>query len=187
MKKIILIVLILFIIPIIVYIANPTGTATLDPRARMFGVIPYHIPSNAMAPTLQKGDYIVVSSIAYMMSQPVINDVIVFKSPPNRDIKYVMRVVATGGQTVAVTDGNVLVDGNAIEQSYVDTSNNVQTSQKVLGPWTVPADMLFVLGDNRDNSYDSRFWGFVPVADVVGKVKLIWASDDSDRVGQTVE
>jgi signal peptidase I len=170
-------------LPILMYALNPYGTATWDPRARILGYSSYRIPSNSMSPTLQVNDYILVSAVAYASEEPDTNDIIVYRYPKQRDVEYAKRVVAKEGETLSIKDGQVIVDGKIIDQWYVDEVNMVRTRQEDLAPVEIPPDMLFVLGDNRDNSNDSRYWGFVPREDVVGKVTMIWASDDDTRIG----
>jgi signal peptidase I len=155
------------------YFINPFGTASDDPRARITGYMPYIIPSVSMIPTLKRGDHIVVSTFSYMNEKPKINDLIVFKYPKNRDVNYIMRIVALSGDKIALIKGKVVVNENEIDQSYLDLKNSIRTSQETIGPWHVPLDMVFVLGDNRDNSNDSRYWGFVPTKDIVGEVTMI--------------
>lgn len=170
-------------LPVVMYFLNPFGTATQDPRARVLGYAPYRIPSGAMRPTLQENDFILVSAVAYMNTQPGINEVVVFKWPKDLNINFVMRVVATGGDVVSMDEGIVVVNGEPIDQSYVNEANLIRTKQQNVASFTVPENQLFVLGDNRDNSNDSRYWGFVPVDDVVGKVEIIWKSEDWNRIG----
>ena len=184
MSKIKIILSIAIILPVLVYIVNPLGTATWDPRARIIGYVPYSITSKSMAPTIQVNDVILVSAAAYVFDEPVTNDLVVFKFPKDRSTDFIMRVVAIGGETFSIEQGQVIVNGNAVEQPYVDETNMVRTKKINLGPLQVPSEMLFVLGDNRDNSNDSRYWGFVPTEDVVGKVKMIIMSDDEKRIGK---
>jgi signal peptidase I len=171
-------------LPILAYALNPFGTATWDPRARVLGYVPYRIPSNSMKPALQVNDYILVSAVAYASEEPDTNDIVVYRYPINRNIEYVKRVVAKGGETISIKEGRVIVDGKTLDQEYVEEANMARTKQEDFGPLEVPPGMLFVLGDNRDSSNDSRYWGFVPREDVVGKVTMIWMSDDDERVGE---
>lgn len=170
----------------LMYLVNPFGTSSYDPRARVFGIVPYRIPSKSMIPTLQVGDFILVKAGAYTSEIPDINDVIVFKYPNNRNRDYVMRVVARGGENMTLSNGNLIVDGKHIDQSYLDPENTINTNSIEVSI-DVPEGHLFVLGDNRDHSNDSRYWGFVPIEDVVGKVSMIWMSEDIDRIGKYVE
>ena len=186
MKVSTIIIALLTSIPALMYVVNPFGTGTYDPRARVLGVIPYRIPSKSMTPTLQVGDFIIVSAASYASKIPSVNDVVVFKYPNDKNIDFVMRVLAREGETISINNGAVTVDGRNIDQPYLDLKDTVRTSQ-INKSWKVPEGFLFVLGDNRDNSNDSRYWGFVPIANVVGKVKMIWMSKDIDRIGKSVE
>lgn len=139
-----------------------------------------------MIPTLQVGDFILVKTGAYSSEIPEINDVIVFKYPENKSQDFVMRVVAREGENMALSNGKLIVDGRDIDQTYLDLENTINTNSIDVSI-NVPEGHLFVLGDNRDNSNDSRYWGFVPIEDVIGKVSMIWMSDDIDRIGKNVE
>jgi signal peptidase I len=169
---------------ILVYAFNPFGTATPDPRAGIAGYVPYPITRESMKPTLQTNDQILVDTTAYAKKYPAINDIIVFKFPRNRNVDYVMRVVAKDGDTIIIKKGQVIVDGKVLDQRYVDEGNNAQTMKKDFGPLEVPPGRFFVLGDNRDDSNDSRYWGFVRPDDIVGKVEVIYMSDDEERIGE---
>lgn len=181
-----MIVFLLVVIPILIFFINPYGTSSYDIRARLFGAIPYRIPSKSMAPTLQVGDFILVNAGAYARNPPEINDVIVFKYPKNRNIEYVKRVVALEGDEITLQNGEVYINDNKIDQSYIDVNDFPRTLQ-INKRWAVPKGSLFVLGDNRDNSNDSRYWGFVPMNDVVGRVSMIWMSSNFSRIGNKVE
>jgi signal peptidase I len=186
MKVSTVIIVLITSLPTLMYVVNPFGTGTYDPRARILGIVPYRISSKSMTPTLRAGDFIVASSASYAAKIPSINDVIVFKYPNDKNIDFVMRVLAREGETISLNNGVITVDGVNIDQPYLNIKNAVLTSQ-LNKSWKVPEGFLFVLGDNRDNSNDSRYWGFVPIVDVVGKVKMIWMSDDTDRIGKNVE
>lgn len=179
-------VLVSILVLTFMYVVNPFGTSSYDPRARVFGVVPFRILSKSMIPTLQAGDFILVKAGAYSKEIPKINDVIVFKYPKNRNENYVMRVVAREGEKMTLSNGKIIVDGRDIDQTYLDVGNTVKTSS-INASEDVPEGHLFVLGDNRDHSNDSRFWGFVPIEDVIGKVSMIWMSDDINRIGKDVE
>ena len=186
MKRVlIVIVAFVVIVPIGMYLINPFGTSTYDPRGRIFGLVPYRMPSKSMAPTLQVGDFIVVYAGAYRNKIPDINDVIVFKYPKDRNVDYVKRVIGRGGETVSLQDGVVEVNGSVVDQPYVVEESNTRT-RTMNGTWIVPEGSLFVMGDNRDNSNDSRYWGFVPYTEVVGKVTYIWMSSNTDRIGKKI-
>ena len=132
------------------------------------------------------GDYIFVNKLAYQYREPMAGDIIVFEYPLNREKDYIKRVVALPGQTVEVIDKVLYVDGVVAPIP----ANSKNTDPQVLaaelsnrdnfGPIQVPAGQYFVMGDNRDDSEDSRFWGFVPADNILGKAVFIywsWAED----------
>ena len=160
----------------------------------------FKIPSGSMLPTLQIGDHLLVNKFIYgtkipfkdsrVLAWKVIKkgDIVVFKFPKDRSIDYIKRVVGTAGDTVEVLNKKVLINGEA-----VDDSNAHFTSSSILpalvgprdnyGPVKIPQGKIFVMGDNRDNSYDSRFWGFVDKNDVLGKALVIyWSWNIKERI-----
>lgn len=168
---------------IALYLINPFGTATADPRARILGVTPYRIASASMTPTLQKGELVVVSSSIYMSRRPARGDIIVFRYPENRAIEYLFRVAALSGDRLTIRSGVVYVNDQPLAEPYLDAAALSYDHSRTLAEVTVPEGHLFVLGDNRDNARDSRFWGFVAEEEVIGKVTHIWFSDNAARIG----
>jgi signal peptidase I len=166
-----------------IYAINPYNTATHDPRARILGVTPYKIPSSAMAPTLIPGDLILTRTSVYMSAAPKRGDIVVFRSPRNRSIDYVFRVAAISGERIAIRNSVVYINDQPLTEPYL-ASQNITLPQSIsMNEFVVPEGHFFVLGDNRDNSFDSRFWGAVPNIDVIGKATYIWASTMPERVG----
>lgn len=165
---------------------------------RTFVVQAFKIPSGSMIPTLLIGDHILVSKFIYgvrnplsgnvliPVKEPARNDIIVFKYPRNRDQDFIKRVVGLPGDTIEVVDKKLFVNG-----SEVENDKGVHLDKKVypgkgqprdnFGPVTVPPEALFVMGDNRDNSHDSRFWGFVDFKDIRGKAFIMYWSWDSEE------
>jgi signal peptidase I len=149
---------------------------------RLFVVSAYRVDSNSMEDTLFEGDYIFVNKLAYDFGDPKIGDIVIFKSPLNPTKDYIKRIMALPGQTVEVIDKIVYVDN----QIAMIVPNAKNTDPKILpmqlssrdnfGPIQVPSDEYFVLGDNRDNSQDSRFWGFVPKENIKGKAVFVYWS-----------
>lgn len=162
---------------------------------RTFVVQAFKIPSGSMLPTLQIGDHLLVSKFLYGVKVPFTGsllvsfkkigrgDVVVFRFPKDRSVDYIKRVIGTPGDTVEIRDKKVFVNGKPIVDSHAHIA-----SAKILdakssprdnkGPILVPEDRIFVMGDNRDNSYDSRFWGFVDQKDVLGKAFILYWSWD---------
>jgi signal peptidase I len=161
---------------------------------RTFVVQAFKIPSSSMEPTLLVGDYILVNKFIYglripytdtkffPMKQPERGDVIVFIYPKDTSKDFIKRVIGKEGEKVEIVQNKIFVNGKQIEDPWghfekYDWSKYLQAMEK-FGPVVVPKDCLFVLGDNRDNSQDSRFWGFVHVNAVKGKAFVIYFSWD---------
>jgi len=164
---------------------------------RTFLVQAFKIPSGSMKPTLQIGDHILVSKFIYGVKIPYLNtvllpiknpqrgDIVVFKYPLDPKKDFIKRVIGIPGDVVEIRDKSVYVNRERLNHDvgvYSDShiiAGNLRPRDN-LGPITVPSGGLFVMGDNRDESYDSRFWGFVPLRDVSGKAFIIYWSWDSD-------
>jgi signal peptidase I len=167
---------------------------------RTFVVQAFKIPSGSMEPTLQIGDHILVNKFIYgvkipylrktiiPVSEPDRGDIIVFRYPEDPDKDFIKRVIAVPGDTVEIRNKIIYVDGAAVKNDVgVHTDSRVLSGainhRDNLKPLTVPAGSYFVMGDNRDNSYDSRFWGFVEERSIKGKAFIIYWSWDSDAFG----
>lgn len=161
-------------------------------RGHVFGYETFHFSSGSMADTLLIGDFVVTNAWAYRDEDPKRGDVIVFLFPGDRTIKYIKRVAAVGGDTVEMRDGVMFVNNIAIQEPYLNEKYAQRTKANPFPPVLVPKDHYFVLGDNRDHSNDSRYWGFVPNSDVIGKTEFIWFSYGKpegvrwDRMGRIV-
>lgn len=139
---------------------------------RIFIFAPFWIPSASMEPTLDINDHILVNQLVYRFWDPAPGDIIVFHPPMYPSQYWVKRLIAVGGQTVEIRNSKLYIDGHLTAQPYLPPGL-VMTSPDY-GPVTVPAGEYFVLGDNRNNSEDSRYWGFLPGHDIVGKVVLTY-------------
>ena len=168
---------------------------------RTFVVQAFKIPSGSMEPTLQIGDHILVNKFIYgvkipftsiqlfPLGKPQRGDVLVFIYPLDPSKDFIKRVVALEGDTVKVINKKLSINGVDVPDSHAVYAEESVLSGEVqkrdnFGPVTVPKGALFVLGDNRDRSLDSRFWGFVPLEDVRGKAFIVYWSWDSQ--GTTV-
>ena len=157
---------------------------------RTFVVQAFKIPSPSMVPTLLVGDHILVNKFLFgfrvpfadgkiiAIREPERGDVIVFRYPRDRKLDFIKRAVAVGGETVEVREKQVFINGEAVEfeQAVFLDEGSLLTGRDTFGPVTVPEGKVFVMGDNRDNSNDSRFWGFVDLKDVKGKAMVIYWS-----------
>ena len=121
----------------------------------------------SMLPTLQDGEYVLVNRLAYRADLPERGDIIVFLSPVD-DQDLIKRVIGLPGDQINVMDGQVMVNGRALDEPYI------AALPRYSGQWTVPQGELFVLGDNRNDSSDSHAWGSLPVENVIGKAVLIY-------------
>jgi signal peptidase I len=122
----------------------------------------------SMENTLKPGDLLVVNKLAYKMHGYATGEVIVFHDPLNVKEDFIKRIIGTPGDTVSVHNGKVSVNGVVLQENYI---REIPTYE---GDWVVPADSLFVLGDNRNESSDSHMWGFVPLYDVVGRALFVY-------------
>ncbi len=127
----------------------------------------------SMEPTLRNGEFVIVNKLAYKLGEPTIGDIIVFHYPRDPEQEYIKRVIGLPGDHVRVMNGQVMVNGNLIEEPYIAAPPRYETS------WEVPENSFFVLGDNRNNSSDSHNWGPVPSENVIGKALLVyWPPDE---------
>ena len=155
---------------------------------RTFVVATYSIPSGSMEPTLQIGDRIVVDKLSYHLHGVETSNIIVFATPPDEDCAgspvadLVKRVIGLPGQTISLSGGQVYIDGKLLSEPWLPPSVRDETypgpSDKAYSlhqAFRIPAGDVFVMGDNRPQSCDSRYWGPVRESTIVGKVDLrIW-------------
>ena len=132
---------------------------------------PFAIPSESMAPTLRPGDHVLVEKLSYRFGSPHRGDLVVFKVPDEGSLA-VKRVVGLAGDRVAIEDGVLAVNGHLQNEAFVDQS---QVDSVYFGPVVVPRGDVFVLGDNRADSHDSRDYGAVPRGSLIGRVLVtLW-------------
>ncbi|MCK5100405.1 MAG: signal peptidase I [Desulfobacteraceae bacterium] len=154
----------------------------------------YKIPSTSNKPTLLVGDHILVDR-NLSAKNPDCGDIIVFKYPKDPTKDFVKRIVAIGGDVVEIYNKELLINNKAVEEDYIiHNDSNIYPTRDNFGPVTVPKNSYFVMGDNRDNSHDSRFWGFIEKSEIKGTVKNIYWSWDKkkfnarwNRIGLKVE
>ena len=165
---------------------------------RTWGVQAFKIPSGSMKPTLLIGDHLLVSKSCYGIKLPFSDkvlipvgdpqrgDIVVFRFPEDRDKDFIKRIIGLPGETVEVRNKQVYINGRPLKDPWSHTSDRIILPPGVqprdnFGPVRVPPNHYFVMGDNRDQSYDSRFWfggrgGFVPRHDILGRAFIIYWS-----------
>jgi signal peptidase I len=170
---------------------------------RAFVAQAYNIPSGSMKPTLLVGDFILVNKLVYRFSEPQRGDIVVFKYPIDPNIDFIKRIIALPGEEVEVRNNQVFINGKPLplievgrgeengvrkviyeevlpegKKHKVQFYEDFPFSKRDFGPVVVPPNHYFVMGDNRDNSEDSRYWGFLPRENIVGKAFVIYFSGD---------
>ena len=178
---------------------------------RTFLVQSFHIPSGSMIPSLLVGDFILVDKVTYHLREPDRGDVVVFHFPLNEDVYYIKRIVGVPGDKLQIIDGKVYINGKPCEYkpagSYVYYEKGEKYEGKLFYEFlprkeggekkhlilktgirgdnteviVVPEGKYFMMGDNRNNSYDSRFWGFVDRDKIVGIARIIFFSWDGEK------
>lgn len=176
---------------------------------RAYIVQAFKIPSGSMVPTLLVGDHLLVNKFIYgtkvpfsdnrilVLRKPQRGDIIVFKYPEDPKRDFIKRVIGTEGDILEERDKIVYVNGHAVEEPYIIHADKMirpkgNDPRDNFGPLQVPKDKVFVMGDNRDQSYDSRYWGFVDIDEIRGKALIIyWSWDISkwlrfNRIGRLI-
>ncbi|MGB3692235.1 MAG: signal peptidase I [Spirulinaceae cyanobacterium] len=147
-------------------------SAVLAVGIRSFVAEARYIPSGSMLPTLEINDRLLIEKVSYNFRKPERGDIVVFN--PTDTLKeqnfhdaFIKRVIGLPGETIQVKNGRVVVNGKAIEEKYIE-----QEPAYDYGPVKVPENQYLVLGDNRNNSYDSHAWGFVPRENIIGRAAV---------------
>ena len=152
---------------------------------RTFVVQAFKIPSGSMLPTLQIGDHILVNKFVYYFTPIKRDDIIVFKFPQDESRDFIKRVIGLPGETLEIRGRQVLINGTPLSEPYAvfaDGPLGRGLEREHLGPLVIPPDHLFMMGDNRDRSMDSRVWGLLDMHKVKGKAFIVYFSIRSDDV-----
>lgn len=165
---------------------------------RAYFVQAFKIPSGSMIPTLLIGDHILVSKFIYgtkipfsdkrilVFKKPKKGDIIVFQYPEDPERDFIKRVIAVEGDVIESRDKVIYVNGEPVKEPFIQhTDNSLKPGglepRDNFGPYIVPKDKHFMMGDNRDQSYDSRFWGYVDMKYIRGEALVIYWSWDSTK------
>lgn len=144
---------------------------------RTFVFQSYEIPSASMEETIMTGDLLIGEKVSYRFSSPEAGQIVTFEDPEIPSRILIKRIIATEGQTVDLRDGNVYIDGERQFESYTDGKPSYplpNSKADITYPYTVPAGHVWVMGDNRTNSQDSRYFGAIPVSSISSKAVLVY-------------
>ena len=164
------------LLSIVIMVAKVAAATEL---LRVFVFVPYEIPSGSMEETIMTGDMVFSEKVSYYMRAPQRGDIVTFADPEVAGRTLIKRIIATEGQVVDLVDGSVVVDGVALNEPYTKDKPSYPLYRTANGgdvsfPYTVPQGYVWVMGDNRTSSQDSRYFGAVPVANITGRGALVY-------------
>ena len=151
------------------YLINPLGVRSYDPRQRILGHGPYRVPANDMAPSLVPDQIVLVRAGDYRKQKLQRGDIVVFVSPVDGNM-WIKRVVGLPGERISIDAGVLLIDDRERVEDYVAAGNAARGYSRQMHELTVPEASYFLLGDNRDNSHDGRLMGATPQEDITGRI-----------------
>jgi signal peptidase I len=135
------------------------------------------VDGSSMEPSLHDGEFVVINRLAYRWCNPDRGEVIVFHFPLDPQRRFIKRIIGLPGDSIAVHNGQVFVNGSLIQEPYIAAPPNYE------GDWIVETGRVFVLGDNRNNSLDSQNWGTLPLDEIIGKAVVIyWPFEDWEMI-----
>lgn len=176
---------ILYILGIFVVLYIPSYDVPLKAYIKNNIVQAFRFPSGSMEPTIQKGDRLLADKAIYKKSKPQRGDLIVFKFPSDPKRDFAKRLIAFGGETIEIKEGHVYINGQVItdpkiQSKYYYNRGEYGEAGKLVA---VPEGQYYVLGDNSASSHDSRYWGFVPEQNLIGKIyKIYWPINRSGPI-----
>jgi len=139
------------------------------------------VEKTSMKPTVQVGEILLVNKLAYKLGEMKRGDILTFHFPLDPELDYIKRVIGLAGDEVRMSGGEVYVNGQVLEEPYINERAQDE------GVWQVSAESIFVLGDNRVPSADSRAWGFVPLENVIGKALAVYWPPGKVRLLQHID
>jgi signal peptidase I len=153
-------------------------------QTQLFGYYTNRVASSDMVPTLLAGEFIFSDSNYYNENPIVRGDIVLFNSPKKEGVVWVKRVVGLPGETVTVKSGKTYINSKPYVENYVDSDNNKKVSLKMNRSISLTENEYYLMGDNRDNSYDSRFLGPILRSDILAKTRGIYFSKKISRIGK---
>lgn len=141
---------------------------------KYFLIQPFIVNGASMEPNFSSGDYLLIDELSYRFREPQRGDVVVFKSPQDPSVYFIKRIIGLPKETVEVNGNIIKINGKVLKEPYLSNSISSEWSG-TYGPKTLGDDQYFVVGDNRMNSFDSRYWGPLSRKAIIGLVKLrLW-------------
>ena len=141
---------------------------------RFYLVQPFVVDGSSMEPNFHNGEYLLVDKITYRLRQPQRGDVIVFHPPPSPTFNYIKRIIGLPGDKIDIKDGEIFINGVKLQEPYLEDERTiVRVSDFANVDKKLGSEEYFVLGDNRDHSSDSREWGTLPKANIIGRAWLV--------------
>ena len=156
----------------------------------LFLMQPHQVKGSSMFPTFHDGEYVLTDKVTFRTRDPKWGDVIVFKSPVNKDFDFIKRVIAVPGDRVMISKGKVYINGELLNESYLPPEYTTAAGQFLRegAEYSIPEGEIFAVGDNRGHSSDSRDWGTVPYQNIVGKALFrYWPADKAGLIVNPVE
>jgi signal peptidase I len=146
----------------------------------------FRIPAASMMPTIEIGDRLIADMRIYNKKLPARGDIVVFKYPPDESILYVKRAIGLPGEKLEMIGRVVYINGQAMKESYAHYMYPGSINEH-WGPYLIPKSSYLVLGDNRDNSQDSRFWGYISQSKIIGQARYLYWANNKSRIGKKLE
>jgi len=159
-----------------ILVVNGVGFTVREHRTEVFGYEPFRVPTESMSPTIQNREFILADSWRYTHHSPSNGEIVVFERPGQPGIKYVKRIVGVPGDRVEARDAVLYRNGAAVTEPYLHALRPYIPYGRDFAPMLVGPGQVFVLGDYRDNSLDSRAWGPIPIDHLHGRAEYIWLS-----------
>lgn len=140
---------------------------------RLFIIEPYLVPSASMETTIETGENVLANKLATLIEEPKYKDIVTFNSPAENKI-LIKRVIATEGRTIDIKDGKVILDGKELDEPYTNGEPTDKLDSNIVYPYNVPEGFVWVMGDNRTNSIDSRMFGAIPIENIDAKAFAVY-------------
>jgi signal peptidase I len=158
----------------------------LQKRLITYSTSAYSIPARSMIPTLETGDRLISDMRAYNNRLPARRDIVIFKYPNDESVHYVKRVIGLPGEKLEIVRRMVYINDQPLKESYTQYIDPGSINEH-WGPYIIPQGRYFVLGDNRDNSQDSRFWGYISQSKIIGQARYLYWAKNKSRIGKRLE